>query len=920
MKKILTVCLIVCAFFVAQNSLSAQNTDGVCTPATTVDPIIAPGVTEVCSDGSTMPAVVFAAAVGSLPNADYVIEVNGNINLINADGSIDPTTLAIGDQVCATAFAYDLAAIDGLLGTANTLCGLVDCDAQFGIPGITQAISDLATGVNDGTPGLNSLQEALDFAGSFGTPITDVLTATTTLDALNVQIGGFGLPPVCYATSAPVCYDIIDCTPACTAMASAISTTDLPRICVDGVPDPINVAVDVDGGGTGVWVVTDPTGFIFATYPGSPFDFDNAGPGICLIWLVNSDDPNFDVAFGDDISTVVAATPCTFLSNSIAVDRIEVTAPVISTTDPTTICIDGVADPINVAIDDAGIGANATWVITDAAATILALPAGPPFDLDGAGPGQCLIWLVNSDDPNFAPAVGDDAAAAVAAATCAALSNPITVDRIEVTAPVISTTDPTTICADDGIDDLINVTIDDAGTGGTTTAWVITDAAGTILALPPAPPFNLEGAGGGTCLIWLVSTNDASFAPAVGDNAAAAVAAATCATLSNSIAITRQTNCAACTASASTISTTDPTRICIDGVGDPINVNFDVTGMGAGAWVITDAAGTILALPPAPPFDLDGAGAGQCLIWYVNVEDDAFAPAVGDDAMAVVAASSCAFLSNPITVDRIEVTAPTISTTDPTTICADDGIDDPINVTIDDAGIGNNVWVITDAAGIILAFPPGPPFNLEGAGAGTCLIWLANVDDPSFMPQLGDDAAAAIAAATCAVLSNPIAIEREINCGSTDPTIGLSDPCNCANGIDLDDDGVIDLASETVTIAPGTIPYTVTDYSGGLVDMTGTPLTLDDIQILIDAAVPDASGNISFDAYLPTDGVTVFSIEISDSAGATASFTKPTGCPSCAEPENVPTVGEWGLIILGLLMSITAVVGIRARRREEIYG
>ena len=35
---------------------------------------------------------------------------------------------------------------------------------------------------------------------------------------------------------------------------------------------------------------------------------------------------------------------------------------------------------------------------------------------------------------------------------------------------------------------------------------------------------------------------------------------------------------------------------------------------------------------------------------------------------------------------------------------------------------------------------------------------------------------------------------------------------------------------------------------------------------------------------------------------------------------NIPTVGEWGLIILGLLMSITAVVGIRQRKEEEIYG
>jgi len=39
----------------------------------------------------------------------------------------------------------------------------------------------------------------------------------------------------------------------------------------------------------------------------------------------------------------------------------------------------------------------------------------------------------------------------------------------------------------------------------------------------------------------------------------------------------------------------------------------------------------------------------------------------------------------------------------------------------------------------------------------------------------------------------------------------------------------------------------------------------------------------------------------------------------CPPPDEVPTVGEWGLIILGLMMSITAVVGIRQRRKEEVY-
>ena len=36
-------------------------------------------------------------------------------------------------------------------------------------------------------------------------------------------------------------------------------------------------------------------------------------------------------------------------------------------------------------------------------------------------------------------------------------------------------------------------------------------------------------------------------------------------------------------------------------------------------------------------------------------------------------------------------------------------------------------------------------------------------------------------------------------------------------------------------------------------------------------------------------------------------------------PANIPTVGEWGLIILGLMMSIVAIVGIRERKTNEIY-
>jgi len=54
-----------------------------------------------------------------------------------------------------------------------------------------------------------------------------------------------------------------------------------------------------------------------------------------------------------------------------------------------------------------------------------------------------------------------------------------------------------------------------------------------------------------------------------------------------------------------------------------------------------------------------------------------------------------------------------------------------------------------------------------------------------------------------------------------------------------------------------------------------------------------------------------------DLPGCTAMVT--ADAPAVCSFEGVPTVGEWGLIILGLLMSITAVVGIRQRREEEVY-
>ncbi len=319
------------------------------------------------------------------------------------------------------------------------------------------------------------------------------------------------------------------------------------------------------------------------------------------------------------------------------------------------------------------------------------------------------------------------------------------------TAGTISTDDETDICIMDGTPDPI--TVDVTGASGESFAWVITDLNANIVALPPGPTFDLENGSPGSCLIWYVVYDGVLGGAEIGNNASDLTG---CFALSNSIQVNRNQ------ADAAEISTDDPTEICVDGTGDPIDVT--VTG-GFGdnsAWVITDDAGNILALPAGPPFDLDGAGPGVCLIWYLTWSGDLSGAEVGNNAADL---AGCYALSNAITVTRTAVEAAEISTDDPTDICVD-GTGDPIDVAVSGGTGENSAWVITDDAGNILALPAGPPFDLDGAGPGVCLIWYLTWSGDLSGAEVGNNASDLDG---CYALSNAITVNR-----NTPPTVSIS--------------------------------------------------------------------------------------------------------------------------------------------------
>ena len=220
-------------------------------------------------------------------------------------------------------------------------------------------------------------------------------------------------------------------------------------------------------------------------------------------------------------------------------------------------------------------------------------------------------------------------------------------------------------------------------------------------------------------------------------------------------------------------------------------------------------------------------------------------------------------------------------------VCAADGLTYDVTVTV--TGTDASV-TLDDGTGAIAATTTTFTFN---SGAGYT-ITVADTDALcAFGPFTGVDPA----------------------CPLASPMATITDPCNCTNGIDTDDDASngLELAAETITItdpAGAGETWTLTANNGELVEMDGmTPSS--------GIATDNGDGTYTFSGFVTADGVTIYTASFTNAAGDIL-MIEGGPCSPCFI-NDIPTVGEWGLIILGLMMSITAIVGIRQRREEEAY-
>ena len=614
----------------------------------------------------------------------------------------------------------------------------------------------------------------------------------------------------CFSLSNPI--TVVRNQPEGGTLALADGGDEITICAGDGNSDAFDVTLTGNSGTNSAWVITDDAGNILALPPGPPFDLEGAGPGICLVWHLSFEDGLMGAEVGANANDLDG---CFSLSNPITVTRNGVNGGDLAIAndggDMITICAgDGESDAFDVTLEN-NEGTNSAWVITDDAGNILALPPSPPFDLDGAGPGICLVWHLSFEDGLTGAEVGSNASDLDG---CFSLSNPITVVRNQPEGGTLALADggdEITICAGDGNSDAFDVTL--TGNSGTNSAWVITDDAGNILALPPGPPFDLEGAGPGICLVWHLSFEDGLMGAEVGANANDLDG---CFSLSNPITVTRNGVNGGDLAIANDGG--DMITICAgDGESDAFDVTLENNEGTNSAWVITDDAGNILALPPSPPFDLDGAGPGICLVWHLSFEDGLTGAEVGSNASDL---DGCFSLSNPITVVRNQPEGGTLALADggdEITICAGDGNSDAFDVTLTGNSGTNSAWVITDDAGNILALPPGPPFDLEGAGPGICLVWHLSFEDGLMGAEVGANANDLDG---CFSLSNPITVTRNgVNGGDLAIANDGGDMITICAG-----DGESDAFDVTLENNEGTnSAWVITDDAGNILALPPSP-------------------------------------------------------------------------------------------------
>ncbi len=372
---------------------------------------------------------------------------------------------------------------------------------------------DMVTGINlTGNSGANTSWVITDNAGV-------ILGVPDTLENVNFDEAGAGICLIysityndgleglevdSMLTNLDGCFDLTDnIVVTRNEISGGILTGGPFNFCIDGVADNLTGISLTDFIGPNLtWVVTDSEGVITHLVESlGEVDFDQTGGGTCFVYNLTFETGITGLVINGNIDNLQG---CFSLSDPITVNKTEPNGGTVSG-DSFEFCIDNVDDFVTDVSVSGNVGANSSWLITNASGEILGVPADIlNYNFNNQGPGTCFVWHISYEDGLDGLFVGESV---MDLDGCYSISvNNIAVTKIE---PLGGSLSPTTysFCKDGLPDLLLGLTLVD--TVGVNHGWVITDLTGVILDLPvDIDTYDFDDSDLGTCLVYNITYED----------------------------------------------------------------------------------------------------------------------------------------------------------------------------------------------------------------------------------------------------------------------------------------------------------------------------------------------------------------------------------------------------------------------------
>ena len=553
------------------------------------------------------------------------------------------------------------------------------------------------------------------------------------------------------------------------------------------------------------YLVLDDSLNILDVQPGSLFDFRIYGDGTYHLVAVGH---NGDIQNAEEGNSFEDIEGCFVTSNFFTIIKDTSVASGDIELEENFFCVgDGNPDLLEASVNGAG-GPFQRFIISDGDSTILSSPDSLPVDLDLAPVGICLLWHVASLD-SVEIIAGEHISSLMG--TCIDISSPVSFERVQNSAGLVSLADSTftaTVCVIDSLSeplDFINSSIP-----ADVFQYVVTDSANVILAVSDTSQISFAGAEPGTCLVWGFA-HDGTVSLQMGDILSDSLIVGLCADIStNFVEVIRVDSgvlCGEsdCELSAGTVDLFD-TVFCV-GDGEEDIVTGDIIGADGEFMqlILTDSDSVIIALPDSLAIDVDGADPGICIIWNL-VSDDSITIDTGMHISMIEA--DCFELSEGASFTRIENFGGSVSLDDGSTsieICVQDSIPDELSFVTTGSGIQYQ-FIITDTMNIILDLPDTSVVDFEGADVGTCLVWGIAYSD-SLALMIGDTLVEPDIPGTCNDLSNNFVEVIRID------SAGVCDMVECeVNG------GILDLFGSNYCVGDGIDDLLDADLIGAIGD------------------------------------------------------------------------------------------------------